>query len=283
MTGIVRAFSKGTTSHNGITLHIEHIVACHSNPKMTSHFDQLAEQIPPLRPLKIELQLVGPDKLPDGEVEMPFAFPLVPTDPGLALRDTYQGVYVTSLYLAVATMTRSLGKNVKSDTIPFNVMCPGQSMPDVKTLANDPGVSFSMNSESIRKSSKVDNPPRFFMEGKLDRLYNDVEVPLSGSICIHECEFKIASVEIQLVRVEFCATKDLVAKEHTEIQNIQIGDGDVQRGVEIPIYMMFPRWYTAPMLQEKHMRVDFDIHVVVTSQDRFQVKQPLSMKLYRGH
>ena len=34
----------------------------------------------------------------------------------------------------------------------------------------------------------------------------------------------------------------------TEVQNIQIGDGDVIRNVPIPIYMVFPRLFTCPTL-----------------------------------
>lgn len=32
----------------------------------------------------------------------------------------------------------------------------------------------------------------------------------------------------------------------TEIQNIQIGEGDVPRNIAIPIYMVFPRLFTCP-------------------------------------
>ena len=31
-------------------------------------------------------------------------------------------------------------------------------------------------------------------------------------------------------------------KESSEVQSIQIGDGDVMRNILLPIYMIFPRW-----------------------------------------
>ena len=31
-------------------------------------------------------------------------------------------------------------------------------------------------------------------------------------------------------------------KESSEVQSIQLGDGDVMRNIAIPIYMVFPRW-----------------------------------------
>ena len=32
-------------------------------------------------------------------------------------------------------------------------------------------------------------------------------------------------------------------KESSEVQSIQIGDGDVMKNISLPIYMIFPRWY----------------------------------------
>lgn len=32
----------------------------------------------------------------------------------------------------------------------------------------------------------------------------------------------------------------------TEVQNIQVADGDVIRDMEIPLYMLFPKLYSCP-------------------------------------
>jgi len=42
------------------------------------------------------------------------------------------------------------------------------------------------------------------------------------------------------------AYADGTAREATEIQNLQVGDGDVVRGLAIPLYMIFPRIFTCP-------------------------------------
>ena len=41
----------------------------------------------------------------------------------------------------------------------------------------------------------------------------------------------------------------------TEIQNIQIADGDVCRGLPIPIFMIFPRLFTCPTLTTNNFKV----------------------------
>ena len=50
----------------------------------------------------------------------------------------------------------------------------------------------------------------------------------------------VKSIELQLVRVETVKHPDSgkIAREATEIQNIQIGDGDVTRNLVIPMYMV---------------------------------------------
>lgn len=45
------------------------------------------------------------------------------------------------------------------------------------------------------------------------------------------------------------------ARDATEIQNIQIADGDVCRGLPVPIYMVFPRLFTCPTLETTNFKV----------------------------
>lgn len=41
----------------------------------------------------------------------------------------------------------------------------------------------------------------------------------------------------------------------TEIQNIQIGDGDIPHNIPIPIYMIFPRLFTCPTLITTNFKI----------------------------
>jgi hypothetical protein len=60
-----------------------------------------------------------------------------------------------------------------------------------------------------------------------------------GEIRIVECDAKIKSVEVQLIRVESVSGDK--QKAASEVQNIQLADGDVPRGWNIPVKMVFPR------------------------------------------
>jgi hypothetical protein len=40
-----------------------------------------------------------------------------------------------------------------------------------------------------------------------------------------------------------------IMKESTEVQSLQLVDGDARKNMAIPIYMTFPRMFTCPSLQ----------------------------------
>jgi hypothetical protein len=83
---------------------------------------------------------------------------------------------------------------------------------------------------------------------------------------VHETSLPIKSIELQLVRVETCGCAEGFAKDATEIQNIQIGDGNVCPGIPIPIHMVFPRLFTCPTLAAKTFKVEFELNVVIVFQ-----------------
>ena len=57
------------------------------------------------------------------------------------------------------------------------------------------------------------------------------------------------------MRVESCSYMETDAREATEIQNIQIADGNVVRDLAISIYMIFPRLFTCATTQTKEFKV----------------------------
>jgi hypothetical protein len=92
---------------------------------------------------------------------------------------------------------------------------------------------------------------------------------------VQHSEIPIKSVELQLVRVETCGCAEgysrdgKLALRHitigvfsktlkylaTEIQNVQIGEGDVACGIAIPIDMVFPRLFTCPTLTTSSFKI----------------------------
>jgi len=98
---------------------------------------------------------------------------------------------------------------------------------------------------------------------------------------VEECETVIKSIELQLVRVETCGCADGFAKEATEIQNIQVADGDVTRGITIPLYMVFPRMFTCISLATRTFKVEFEVNLVVLLEDGHLITENFPIKLVR--
>ena len=52
-----------------------------------------------------------------------------------------------------------------------------------------------------------------------------------------------------------------MAREATEIQNIEIADGPICHGWPIPVYMIFPRLFTCPTVSTRNFKVDFEVNL----------------------
>lgn len=284
ITGAVIVDNPSSSTHSGIHLHVEGSIAIYPSVRGLGAFEPLVEHITPISLLSLNIQLSPKgEKIPAGEIELPFSFLLQSTHSKFPLLETYQGVYVSCLYHAYATVQHTFGKT-QADPVNFLVVVPGQSQPTEAEMKEDRGVAFNISTETIRASKRLngDRIPRFLIEGKFERKFNDIDIPLSGWLAIRECDIRVTSVELQLIRVESAAAPTGIAREATEIQNIQIGDGDVMRLLEIPVYMFFPRWYTSPTLKTGTIRVDFEVNVVVTLEDQNQITQNIPIKLYRS-
>lgn len=127
---------------------------------------------------------------------------------------------------------------------------------------------------------------------------------------IEHCEAVIKSIELQLVRVETCGCAEGYSRDGgngmishkankprqlgcgkkikiyrdisftaTEIQNIQIGEGNACANLAIPIYMIFPRLFTCPTLSTSNFKVGkrrsfLQIVSERTSQFEFRKREP---------
>ena len=153
---------------------------------------------------------------------------------------------------------------------------------------------------------------------------HDSSSPFLSQVTIEASQAPVKSVELQLVRVETVKHPDSgnTAREATEIQNIQIGDGDVCRNLVrrggrglvntqdldartanlrahlppatrlplpgfrslkvIPLYMIFPRLFTCPTMLTELFKVEFEVNLIVVFADGYMVTENFPIVLYRG-
>jgi hypothetical protein len=323
VTGAVIVKTDSSQSCKSMALHVRGAVDAKSlaSRHQQGIFERLQEDLRPYVMIALTIPLGGGGslKFPAGSTELPFSFPLTATlktkdGVPVPLIETYNGVFVVCKY-EVKSAVQFTFQNQVSPSKEVFVVCPGQSENDVFSMpsllsllhraskdeaaASDrkplsieerdhgTGFAFDFTSAMARRSRKaLDTPmPDFHIVGALDKVHIDIDTQLSGFIRVVKCDTPITSVEIQLARCESCAseTRQEKGREITEVQNIQIGDGNVLRGDwDIPIFMKFPRWYTCPAIRTPNLRVDFEISLVVTFEGRVQVSQVIPVRLYRS-
>jgi hypothetical protein len=295
ITGAVVVKTDSSTSCKSITLSVRGAVDAKLLGGRTTAgvFERLHEDLRPhvMLALSIPLGGAGSLKIPAGTTELPFSFPLVSTAASatgapLPLLETYNGVFVSCRYEVKATVAFTLSTQ-HSAPVELFVVNPGQAELDVLKLdAGSPGLSFEFTSATTKRSRRAGEAvmPEFHFQGSIDRVHIDIDTALSGFVRVVRSSVPITSVEIQLARSECCASEARQdrGREITEVQNIQIGDGDVLRDWDIPIFMRFPRWYTCPAIRTPQLRVEFEISVVITFETRVQVSQMIPIRLYRS-
>ena len=67
----------------------------------------------------------------------------------------------------------------------------------------------------------------------------------------------------------------------TEIQNIQVADGDAIRDLEIPLYMLFPKIYSCSTTIHSKFKIEFQVNVIVIFVGGYQLTENLAIRMYR--
>ncbi|KAF6122546.1 VPS26 endosomal protein sorting factor C [Phyllostomus discolor] len=142
-------------------------------------------------------------------------------------------------------------------------------------------VDFTITPETLQNVKERASLPKFLVRGRLDSTSCVITQPLTGELVVESSEAAVRSIELQLVRVETCGCAEGYARDATEIQNIQIADGDVCRGLSIPIYMVFPRLFTCPTLETTNFKVEFEVNIVVLLQGDHLITENFPLRLCR--
>jgi len=273
--GTVVVNSKGELSHNGVTLTMEGTVTLQLSAKSVGVFEAFYNSLKPIQLVSYTIDIAKPGKFPNGATEIPVEMPLR-AKAGKKLYETYHGVFVNILYTRRADMKRSLLSKDLVKTSEFIVESSSAEK------IEDKSVDFIITPQSLENVKDRVNIPEFRVTGKIDTVNCSITKPFSGEVTVERSEATIRSIELQLVRVETCGCAEGYARDPTEIQNIQIAEGDVCRGIALPIYMVFPRLFTCPTLSTSNFKVEFEVNIVIVFQDDHLVTENFPIKLTRA-
>lgn len=266
-------------SHNGITISVEGTVALQLSARSVGLFEAFYSSLKPVELLKLHTEVAPPGKVPKGETELPFRFKLQPTSSTEPLYDTYHGVYINVQYIITCDMPRPmLSKDLKR-AMEFVVEVQHERKEKVKSAP----YKFSVTPSSLQNIGRASKTkiPQFHFEGRLQSTIACLTKPFLGEFTVRKCAVPIKSIELQLVRVETCTYMEGEAREATEIQNLQLADGNPVRDLTIPIYMVFPRLFTCATMNSRSFKLDFEVNLIVVFEDKHMVTENFPIKLYR--
>eukprot|EP01084_Bolivina_argentea_P316301 548235_1 len=275
VSGVVIVRSDSKISHQGIKLQAQAAVNLQLSARSVGLFEAFYSSIKPMELVNYGITICSPGKIPKGETELPFEFDLKPRK-NMRLFETYHGVYINVQYIISIEMFRSmLSKNIQK-SMEFIVKTKSKDFTPNK-------VDFSITPETLKNVQKTNtkNIPEFKVIGHFDSGVCNIEKPFTGNINVEKADQEIKSIELQFVRVETCTYADTEIREATEVQNIQLADGNVCHKFDIPIYMIFPRLFTCVTTVAKSFKIEFEINVVVLFTDTHMLTENFPIKICR--
>ncbi|XP_056593080.1 vacuolar protein sorting-associated protein 26C isoform X2 [Triplophysa dalaica] len=272
LSGVVVISSRDALQHQGISLSMEGLVNLQLSSKSVGVFEAFYNSVKPIQLVSSNFEVVKAGKVPGGKTEIPFEFPLQAKG-NRVLYETYHGVFVNIQYTLRCDMRRSLLAKDLSKTCEFMV----HSQPQKSKVQLNP-VDFTITPDTLQNRTSL---PKFLIRGHLDGSTCVITRPLTGELVVENSEVIIKSIELQLVRVETCGCAEGYARDATEIQNIQIAEGDVCHSLSIPIYMVFPRLFTCPTLETTNFKVEFEVNIVIVLHDDHLITENFPLKLVR--
>jgi len=214
-----------------------------------------------------------------------FKFPLTSDqcqDEFSLLYESYKGAKASLQYELYAEAIWS-GKQFISNKKPIFVMVPGQGI-NPKFGTKRVNYQFSLTPHKI-ENVKIDQNtmPKFNIECYLENINCCIDKPFNGFCTIKECSTDVKSIELQFLRNEKILNPEFQGiSETSEIQNLQIGDGDVVRNLEIPVFMIFPRNFCCANLETKDVSISFEMNLIIVLVNGVIIMENFPVNLWRS-
>ena len=278
MRGVINIKTQGhPIYHNSIMLDFEGVIKAQLSVRSVGALDSLISQINPQTLAKFSCNVVPAGDILENEIEYPFDIPVQSVE-GMPILESYTGVYICVQYeLRCMILKRPNTKLLISNpqALKITILSKRQQIP---TSPNSPA-QFVISPATVENPTNLVKPfvIRCFVESDHLNMAKD----LTGHLIIESNAVPLKGVDLQLVRVETVEHVEGTMKESTEVQSLQIVDGDPRKNIEIPIYMTFPRLFTSPSLNFHKFRVDFELNFIVMFTDGCMTTKNFPIKLFR--
>ncbi|GMH03925.1 hypothetical protein Nepgr_005764 [Nepenthes gracilis] len=267
---------SSSISHYGIRLTVDGSVNLQVRGGSAGVIESLAGVIKPIRIVNKSIEIRSSGKISSGTTEIPFSMILRHPGEGNLEKfyETYHGSNISIQYLVTVDIVRGYLHKSFSATSEF-IIGSGKAelleSPDSSEL-----VMFYMTQDTQRHPLLPElKSGGFLVTGKIPTQCS-LSDPLIGELTVEASVVPIHSIDIHLVRVESILVGERIVTESSLIQTTQIADGDIRRGLTLPIYVMLPRLLTCPTVLAGPFSIEFKVTIVVSFHSELQKLHPKS-------
>ncbi|XP_021755731.1 Down syndrome critical region protein 3 homolog isoform X2 [Chenopodium quinoa] len=240
---IITKFSS-SVSHYGVRLSVNGSVNLQVRGGSAGVIESVVGVLKPITIVKRSVEIRPSGKISSGTTEIPFS--LILKQPGERksgkFYETFHGEDISIQYLLTVEVARGYLHKSLSATLEFII-------------------------ESEKGGFRV--------SGRIPTQCS-LSCALRGELTVEASALPIQSIDIHLLRVESILVGDRIASETSLIQTTQIADGDISRGLTLPIYVLLPRLLTCPSVLAGPFSIEFKVSIVINFQSELSKLHPKS-------
>ncbi|KAI5084330.1 hypothetical protein GOP47_0000499 [Adiantum capillus-veneris] len=262
--GCIIITTTSPISYQGIKIVLTGTATLQPSLRSVGVLESLYTSIKPIQLLNKSVQVDSTGKFNPGSNEIPFHLTLDGSKGGFggSLPDTYHGAYVNIQYVLSAEVSRGYMLKNLSGSVEIILESSRGKIPRL------PGPSLFVYFYITQDTQKHSLLPSirsggFRVTGRV-MTHCCLTEPVVGELTVEHAAVSIRSIDLTLLRTESITLNDRMVSETTEVQATQVADGDVCRGLSLPIYLILPRLLTCPTLSFGSFSLEFGLAITIT-------------------
>ncbi|KAH7282579.1 hypothetical protein KP509_35G037500 [Ceratopteris richardii] len=257
--------TPSSIAYQGIKLVLTGTVTLQPSIKSVGFLESLYSSIKPIQLVNKTIDIDSHGRINPGRKKFPFHVNLdfPKGEIGSGLLETYHGAYINIQYVLTAEISR--GYMLKSISSSLEILVEGRAGKIPRPLGHSHSV-YVYITQDTQKHSLLPSicSGGFRVVGRVMTSCCLTD-PVVGEITVEHSAIPIRSIDLNLLRIESITLNDRSVSEKTEIQvTQQVADGDVCRGIPLPIFLILPRLLTCPTLSSGSFSIEFAIAITVS-------------------
>ncbi|ERM98810.1 Down syndrome critical region protein 3 homolog isoform X2 [Amborella trichopoda] len=272
--GKILVTSPSPIAHQGIRVSVTGNVNLQVRGGSVGVIESLYSMVKPICIMTKTTEVTTSGKLTSGRTEIPFSISLTSSgqDESEGFFETFHGANITIQYLLIADISRGYLHKSLCATMEFIIESEKAKLLDVPVSSEM--IIFYITQDTQRHHLLPELlSGGFRVTGKISSQCSLLD-PISGDLTVEVSPVPIHSLDIQLLRVESILVGEKFVTDTSVIQTTQIADGDIDRCMTLPIYIIIPRLLACPTVLAGPFSVEFQVSIVISFQSELAKQHP---------